>query len=72
MVDRYMNNLFSDYWVDGVLKIANSKPLMEKYQGNVTFPDIVLQCQVKQILEANILLQKEWEKFREKTSSEGN
>ncbi len=52
--------MFSEEWVSGVLRIANSKPLVEKYQGNVVFPIKIETCQVKQVLEANILLQEEY------------
>ena len=52
--------MISEEWVDGVLKIANSPTLMEKYQGDVMFKDKVERWHVKQVLEANRLLQDEW------------
>ncbi len=57
--------MFSEEWIEGVCKIANSKPLVDKYQGNILRPEKVEKWHVKQVLEANILLQDEWLKEQE-------
>ena len=56
--------MISEVWVEGVLKIANSKPLIDKYQGNVAFPQKILKCQVYQVLEANAELTTEWKEHK--------
>jgi hypothetical protein len=43
--------------IDGILKIANSPKIVEKYQGNVMFKDKVERWHVQQILDAQLLLQ---------------
>jgi hypothetical protein len=53
--------------IDGILKIANSPKIVEKYQGNIMFKDKVERWHVQQILTAQVLLQHEWEKHGKDT-----